>query len=350
MNQNSFEQMDNNSVKIREYALKLKQERIKNGEEDGEPTERDFAIATHWVENEKYRNEAEITLQNLKKIDLSTIDGRIDVAQMFEVSENAPEFMGTKGEYRQSLCEVIERTTINEGLEKGRILTISKDNLLRDLREISNFYGHNLVKVPNYLHNFMIGRGYSFEDHPEMKNKKGKKANKFLFTYIIETAGHLSSQVLNRCSSMHFLVCLNKKVESGDITESKAKTHPNYTQIEELALKADRLQKAFSDILFKIVSSYIHTNSFKVPMFAMEKETRENLFKKLEEAYNISVLEMDISETFSKETIQDSIESFSFSSELETEIKGLIEYVDFFQQILEKYNSIIKYHGVEIDK
>ena len=139
MNQNSFEQMDNNSVKIREYALKLKQERIKNGEEDGEPTERDFAIATHWVENEKYRNEAEITLQNLKKIDLSTIDGRIDVAQMFEVSENAPEFMGTKGEYRQSLCEVIERTTINEGLEKGRILTISKDNLLRDLREISNF-------------------------------------------------------------------------------------------------------------------------------------------------------------------------------------------------------------------
>ena len=85
-------------------------------------------------------------------------------------------------------------------------------------------------------------------------------------------------------------------------------------------------------------------------MFAMEKETRENLFKKLEEAYNISVLEMDISETFSKETIQDSIESFSFSSELETEIKGLIESVDFFQQILEKYNSIIKYHGVEIDK
>ena len=85
-------------------------------------------------------------------------------------------------------------------------------------------------------------------------------------------------------------------------------------------------------------------------MFAMEKETRENLLKKLEEAYNISVLEMDISETFSKETIQDSIESFSFSSELETEIKGLIEYVDFFQQILEKYNSIIKYHGVEIDK
>lgn len=350
MEKYSFEKAENESVRIRELA-EINKKRRANADKNSEPTKDDYKTADGWMEDEKEEAEAEITLKNLKNIDLSTTEGRIDVVQMYNVLRNAPRYEGPKDESGHDgwpLKEAIKQSAISRGGAKGKIPVITKENILKDLKDISDFYGHCLVKIPENLRAFMMGREHSFKNHSEIKDEKSEEANKFLLSYILNSAGQLSSDILNAYTAKHFLSSLYRKIKSEEITEEKAKTHPNYMLAEELALKADMQQKVLSDILFKILSSYIHTNDFSVPSLNLNMKMKELIFVKNEEINGID-LKHQISKTLTRDMIQNSVDSFSFNLELEAEIKELMEYVNFYQPILEKYNAMLKYHGHETE-
>src|SRR3989344_2533287 len=131
---------------------------------------------------EKALEEAEKTMENLKKIDLSTSEGRVAVAQACHFVGSELSYEGAKDEYGQSesLSEIIQNSIESEGGRNGRIISVNKNNLLSEFIDIKNFYGHNLVKRNWFLAAFIAGRDYNSKEDKDIIEKTDQEADRFL--------------------------------------------------------------------------------------------------------------------------------------------------------------------------
>jgi hypothetical protein len=310
-------------------------------------------------------------LDEFRQLDLSTKQGRISVSDPSLLTNGRLRLLSPED------CERVKKTlsSSDRGHTLGTLLSnaVLKNNrrdgveylthedvsfdtqtILNQWDKIGIFYGHGMAKRADHL-SALTGNDKAWELPIEEKCRGNN-----LLPYLLDISSSSSCDMINCSPGRFFLDSLYRGIENNTITLEEARKHPNYLNVSESMVLADRLNRSELEILMKLYSHKLQDGEFSF----LNLDLVENPQKLVDVAHEMGRAEIGLSKWTSiylqdkfgqgygsgekmleaiREKAKDAVSSKTFCEFIDDETSQRRNHIEFLQSDLDRYNSKIKY-------